>query len=217
MSTIAPQNPLNPSTPVITPQRHALGMPSGSVRSILTILIVALFCGVLLFPSGAAAAQAIPPYLLWLMFLIVGHLFASHRHVLADQPAPLHTPRWFIRIVIIAALAGTVGWKIYSDPVGMQARWNATIELVKIQWFLPLLLLGGFFIGAILHPLIGRDNPPVAVQDFQAWLALIAVVFLLIAAAVHLIIEPSTSGPVSHQNWETFVAAVIAFYFGARS
>jgi hypothetical protein len=216
MSTLAPQSAVPPNQ-TAPPKRHALGMPGGSVRSILALLVVALFCGVLLFPSGAAEPQAMPPYLIYLIFLILGHLFASHAHVAADHPAPLHMPRGLVRLAIIAALAATLWWKIHNDPEDMLARWNATVELIKIQWFLPLLLLGGFFIGAILHPLIGRDNPPVAVQDLQAWLALIAVAALFIAAIVHLIIEPSTSGPVSHPMWETFVAAIIAFYFGARS
>jgi hypothetical protein len=215
MSTAAaPNSAPSPSPP---PQRHALGMPAGSVRSILAILVVGLFCGVLLVPSGAAEAQPIPPYLLYLVFLIVGHLFAVHAHAPAQHPAPLHLPRGFVRLLIMAAIAGTVGWKIYSDPTGMQERWNATIDVIKEQWYQPLLLLGGFFIGVLLHPLIGRDDPPVAIQDFQAWLALVAIVVLLIAAMVHLIIEPSTSRTVSHQGWETFVAAIIAFYFGARS
>jgi hypothetical protein len=122
-----------------------------------------------------------------------------------------------VQLLIIAAVAGPLGWKIYSDPAGMQARWNTTVELIKIQWDLPLLLLGGFFLGAILHPIIGRENPPVAIQDLQAWIALVAVALLFIAAIVHLIIEPSTSGPISHPAWEKFVAAIIAFYFGARS
>jgi hypothetical protein len=79
------------------------------------------------------------------------------------------------------------------------------------------LLLGGFFVGALLHPLIGRDNPSVAIQDLQAWLALVAVAGLCIAAIIHFVVEASTSRPVSEPGWEMWLAGIVAFYFGARS
>jgi hypothetical protein len=217
MSISAVPNTAILSGPAPAPPRHALGMPGGSIRSILALLVVALFCGVLLFPSGAEGPQAIPPYLVYLIFLILGHLFASHRHVVPGHPAPLYLPRFLVRLAIIAALAGTLGWKIYSDPDGMQTRWNATVELLKDQAYLPILLLGAFFIGAILHPLIGRDNAPIAVQDLQGWLALISVLTLVVAGIIHLVIEQSTSRPISHPTWESYVAVVIACYFGVRA
>ncbi len=201
---------------ILVRRRHALGMREGSVRSILTLLVVALFCGVLWMPAKGAAVQPIPPYLLYLLFLILGHLFAAHSQTAAD-PAPLHLPRALIRLLIIVALAGTVGWLIYSDPERMEARWNASVDLIKVQWFLPLLLLGGFFVGVLLRLLVGHDNLPLPVQDFEAWLALIAVIGLCVAAMLHFVIEPSTTRPISHPTWESVLAAVVAFYFGARS
>jgi hypothetical protein len=214
MSTLAPQ-PIVPPNQAAAQDRHPLGMPSGSVRSILTLLVVALFCGVLLVP--ARAADPIPPYLIYLLFLSLGHLFAVHAHAPAQDPAPLHFPRGLLRLLIIAAVAGTLAWKIYSDRAGMLTRWHATMNELGAQWLLPLLLLGGFFVGSLLHPLIGRDNPSVAIQDLQAWLALIAIIGLCIAAVVHIIIEASTPQPVSHSLWESVLAGIVAFYFGARS
>ena len=55
-------------------KRHALGMPEGSVRSILAILVVTLVCAVMLVPGRR---ELVPPYLLYLMFLILGHFFAA--------------------------------------------------------------------------------------------------------------------------------------------
>ena len=81
---------------------------------------------------------------------------------------------------------------------------------------MPILLLGGFFLGVILRMVVGH-NPPVWAQDFEAWVALIAVAGLFIMALVHLVIAPSTSEPPSMAGFEGFLAAIIAFYFGARS
>jgi hypothetical protein len=203
-----------PESAAATP-RYALGMPSGSVRSILAILVVAMFCALVLFPTRLT--DPFPPYLLYLLFLILGHLFAFHVHAAKHHPAPLHLPRILVRLVIIVALAATLGWKIYSDPTGMRERWDATVDAIKEEWYLPLLLLGGFFVGAILHPIIGRDNPPIAIQDLQAWLALIAIIGLCVLAMVHLIIEKGTTEPILNPMVSCVLATIVAFYFGARS
>jgi len=194
-------------------KRHALGMPEGSVRSILAILVVTLVCAVMLVPGRR---ELVPPYLLYLMFLILGHFFAALKHRDPGQHAPLYLPRALVKLAIIGALGATIGWKLYHDPEDLRLKWEASLDLVKEQWFMPILLLGGFFLGVILRMVVGH-NPPVWAQDFEAWVALIAVAGLFIMALVHLVIAPSTSEPPSMAGFEGFLAAIIAFYFGARS
>ena len=194
------------------PKRHALGLPEGSVRSILALLVVGLVCSVLLIPQ-----EPLPPYLLYLLFLILGHYFAAVGNTARDQPGPLHLPGGLVRLVIILALAGSIGWVAYSDPEGLAARWNTSIDLIRAQWFMPVVLLAGFFVGVLLRMIVGRDSPSYFVQDFEAWIALVGVVGLCIAALIHLVITPSTGRAMSMPTWESFLAAVVAFYFGARS
>jgi hypothetical protein len=194
-------------------KRHALGMPEGSVRSILALLVVILVCAVMLVPGRR---ELVPPYLLYLMFLILGHFFAALGRHDPQQHAPLYIPRILVRLAIIGALGATVGWKLYHDPEDLRLKWEASLDLVKEQWFMPLLLLGGFFLGVILRMFVGHNPPPWG-QDFEAWVAMIAVVGLFIMALVHLVISPSTGEPIQLPKFEGFLAAVIAFYFGARS
>jgi peptidoglycan/LPS O-acetylase OafA/YrhL len=194
-------------------KRHALGMPEGSVRSILAILVVTLVCAVMLVPGRK---ELVPPYLLYLMFLILGHFFAAMRHHDPQQHAPLYIPRTLIKLAIIGALIATIGWKLYENPEDLKEKWMASMDLVKEQWFMPLLLIAGFFLGIILRMFVGQNPSPWA-QDFEAWVALIAVIGLFIMALVHLVIAPSTDRPFGLPKFEGFLAAVIAFYFGARS
>jgi hypothetical protein len=195
--------------------RHALGMPSGSVRAILALLVVALVCSMVLMAHGG---DAIPPYLLYLLFLIVGHFFAalgaSHGQ---PHPWPLHMPPGLLRLLIIAALCSAIGWKWVTDPDGLLSKWQASIELLQQQWYLPPLLLGGFFVGVIVRALVGRDHPPPRVQDFEAWLSLVAVTGLCVAGIIHLVINPSLEQGITLPKWESFLALIVAFYFGARS
>jgi hypothetical protein len=194
-------------------KRHALGMPAGSVRSILALLVVLLVCGVMLVPGRK---ELLPPYLLYLMFLILGHFFAALGHHDPEQHAPLSIPRTLVRLAIIGALGATITWKLYHDPDDLKDKWMASLAQVQEQWFMPLLLMGGFFVGIIMRMFVGRNPKPMA-QDFEAWVALIAVIGLFIMALVHLVISPSTGEPVSLPKFEGFLAAVIDFYFGARS
>jgi hypothetical protein len=198
-------------------KRHALGLPAGSIRSILALLVVALVCSVMLLPGRQG--DAIPPYLLYLLFLILGHFFAAmgSRHGQAEHPWPLHLPPGLVRLLIIAALGGTIGWKLYTDPDGLAARWEASIDQIKEQWNLPILLLGGFFVGVILRAIVGRDNPPPMIQDIEAWIALVGVLCLCIAGMIHLVINPSLEQSIHLPSWEGFLAVLVAFYFGARS
>src|ERR1700720_4365768 len=78
--------------PDLAAKRHALNLPAGSVRATHVLGIVALVCVILLVP--AQTAVAIPPYLIYLLFLAVGHYFAAHGVTIATRgeqsPSPLY-------------------------------------------------------------------------------------------------------------------------------
>src|SRR5262245_30225866 len=106
-------------------KRHALGLPGGSVRATLALMIVGLICALILIP-----APAIPPYLFYLLFMILGHFFAAHGNTIApagtDQRSPLYLPPGLIRLVIIVALSATINWKLYNDLNGFNQQLSAS-------------------------------------------------------------------------------------------
>jgi len=195
-------------------KRHALGLPAGSVRSLHVLLVVALFCIVLLIPPrNPERPVPIPPYVVYLLFIILGHFFASSGEA---QASPLHVPRGLLRLLIILILGAAVGWKIYNDQTGMQAQFNASVDELKLQPLLPVIILGGFFLGVLLRLVVGGDQPP-WFQDLKAWTSIVALVGLGIAVIIHSVINPSLAEPYSMPHWEGILGAVIAFYFGERS
>ena len=202
------------TTPI---KRHALGLPAGSVRATHVLVIVGLICGLLFVPTDRNVH--VPPYLIYLLFLIMGHYFAAHGHGVGagGQPSPLHLPRGSIRFLIILLLGGTIGWQMYHDPVGLKAHFDSSLDELKAQPFMPLIVLGGFILGVIVRSLVGRDNPPQAWQDFEAWMSLMALLGLLGAVIVHLIIGASVGERLSLPIGESILGGAIAFYFGARS
>ena len=128
-------------------------------------------------------------------------------------------PAASVRVLIVAALAGCIGWKLYDDPDHLHKQFEESLKLLKDQAFLPLVILGGFFLGVFVRALVGRTSPPAALQDLEAWLSLLSMVALTSAAVIHLVIDPSLDiGEKLHlPHWEGFVGGMIAFYFGERS
>lgn len=129
----------------------------------------------------------------------------------------MHLPPFLVRLIIIAGLMGTVAYLYSTDPDGLKRKWEASIDMIRADWYLPVMLLTGFFVGVVLRSIVGRNNPPIFIQDLEAWIALIGVIGLCIAGFIHLVINPSLRNPINFPNLEGFLAVVVVFYFGARS
>jgi hypothetical protein len=200
-------------------KRHALGLPAGSVRATHILGIVGLVCGLLLVPPERGLH--VPPYLIYLLFLGLGHYFAAHGADIAASnsggSSPLYLPAGTVRVLIVLLLGGTIGWRIYSNPEALLQNFTESLDDMKGQPYVLLAILGAFFLGVIVRRLMGRDNPPQAWQDFEAWLSLISLVGLLAAAIVHLVVNASVMEQFSLPVSEGILGAGIAFYFGARS
>jgi hypothetical protein len=205
-----------PAPPV---RRFALGLPAGSIRAGLVLGVVALICAIILIP--AKGVVAIPPYLIYLLFMMLGHYFAAHGTTIATRddpaPSPLHLPGGFVRILIIIALLGCFGYKMNTDAAGLKLQFDASLEELKKQPEMPLVILGGFIVGVMVRSIVGRTNPPAVWQDIEAWFSLLAFVGLSIAAVIHIIVDPTLPDRLMLEVWESSVGGIIAFYFGERS
>lgn len=208
---------MNNTPPV---RRHALGLPAGSIRAAHVLVIVGITCALILNPRDIAID--IPAYLIYLLFLILGHFYAAHGTSIASrdsgQPSPLYLPGGTIRFLVIAALGATIGWKLSQNPDALQQQFERSLEGLKEQPYLPVVIVAAFFVGVVLRGIVGRTNPPQWLQDFEAWISLLALVGLGIAGVLHLIVTASLEIPLlSLPKWEGILGAVIAFYFGERS
>src|SRR5687767_12179239 len=96
--------------------RPPLGLPPGSVRATLAVLIGGLFWALLLF---ADHTQQIPLYLYFLLSLEL-LFFVAHGHTIGPEatgrPSPWWFPRGFFRALIVLGFLLTLGWKAYQDP-----------------------------------------------------------------------------------------------------
>ncbi|MBX9677365.1 MAG: hypothetical protein K2X38_01290 [Gemmataceae bacterium] len=200
------------------PVRHALGLPAGSVRATHILAVVGLVCAILLIPTRAEAVP-VPPYLVYLLFLLLGHFFAAHGVTISagpSHPRPLYLPGGFVRLFVFLALAGTIGYHLFADPNNLEEHFGASVDELKKQPITPLVILAGFFLGLMLRAIIGNSTSA-GWKDIEAWISLIALAGLVVAGIIHLVISPTSQENLSMPNWEAGLGAVVAFYFGERS
>ena len=174
-------------------------------------------------------SQEVPDYLSALMFVIMGHYFATRKRnaavaVPGDEPGPppLFLPKGSVRL-LLAGGSAAVAVVLYQRGVLTRIDKNPGVT--------TLLLVGGFLIGVILNVLIGwwrarGKRRHRAIEDLQA-LAAMGAAAVLVALVWNRIfpVVPVDQVDAIFNRWghfgrfgpEHLLAAVIGFYFGSRS
>ena len=200
----------------------------------MTLVITALACLVGFMILGLIWAlmymnREVPLYLQYLMFMILGHYFAS-RHQSAipvdtRESSPLFMPRGFIRVLIVLGFLGVIAGLYFQHKDDL----DTLLGDLKMRTdedkkrFLPLLLVLGFFLGLVAAKIGGmmggKEGQPGWYQDIQAWLALLAMIALAAEVVIQLIINPKLDEEkqINLPELQNILAAIVGFYFGARS
>jgi hypothetical protein len=204
------------NVPVEPYLRHPLGLPPGSVRSVLALMIAGLFWLLIAMPEGHEVP--VPPFLYFLLALVM-LFFGSHgstigRH-LGDGRSPLGMPRGSIRGLILLGTAGVLGWLYYSKPDQFASRLTPDPKDLA-QW--PMLMLasfGAFALGYVIR--LGPWRDSAGFQDALATLSLVAMLGLVAETIIVVFINPNVLERLDLKVWEAILTAAVAFYFGARS
>ena len=208
-------------SPELEDFRHPLGLPAGSVRALLTLLVVAVVC------VEMVRGHDLLSQFVWVeaLMIVLAHYFTNRRLVylppdgiarlteqgiLAPEPHPLYLPRHTIRLIIVAAFVLVAAW-LYKegrllDPKGQIVDKHAAAVLITVFAYLAGVLLRGLG-GLILR---GRQNAPARIWgDLKALVALAAMLF---AAGVTLLGKPELLPDVARHA----ALAAVMFYFGSR-
>jgi hypothetical protein len=196
---------------------HAFGLPSGSVRALLAILVFAAAWALLIFRPAAE----IPDFLRDLLFIILGHYFAARRAAAPGDeagPPPLYLPRGSVRLVLVIGCVGVA--------VVLLRRGQLT-DIERNPGVLTLVLVGGFLLGVALSAVFAwwrarGHRPPRLVEDLRAAVSLaaaVALIALVAARAFHLVPPGAIAWRIGLGRYgpEHLLAAIVGFYFGSRS
>ncbi|HWG44007.1 MAG TPA: hypothetical protein VN688_14610 [Gemmataceae bacterium] len=222
--SITPALPPPGQPPSLPPRRHALGLPPGSIRALLALSVLALLWLLALRPiaggSEAAADLKLPTVFMdlqILMVLILSHFFAAHGHTIRPTSgvrSPLGLPRGSVRLLLLAGYLGLAGFLYHTQP---KFEYPSTSALILL-----LVLVSGFFFGHILTTAVQSVSGgvlPFWFQDVEAWVALLAILCMGIILIIQLFINTSVSleRQLDLPVVEAVLAALVGFYFGARS
>lgn len=200
------------SAAVHPPEYHPFGLPMGTVRGFISVLICSFFWIVLLLPEGREIKAPLAHFfLLTLVFLA----FASHPGRFADEPTPFLP--WLMRVLFVGGSIAVVAYVGYEYPGRLSDRLTPKAEEVA-QWPIQLATLaGGFGAGLFLRFVMGRNSPPF--QTMRAWVSLIAMLVLIGETVLQFLILPNSAprDPNSLKVWEGIVTATVAAYFGMRA
>ena len=193
----------------------ALGLPSGSIRAILTLMTVGFIT--------LQTARGVRVSLLWFesLMIVLAHYFASRRLVqlprelrekltadgfLEAEPNPLYLPRHTLRLVIIGAFVALAIYLFRNDRL---------LDPVAVPIFIAV---GSYFLGIGFHAVMGRwkggKQVPRGVSRFDDLKAIVTLV------AMGLVIVLQLSGLQSSvpyaEKLEALPLALMLFYFGSR-
>jgi hypothetical protein len=185
------------------------GLPTGSVRGLLSVLICSFFWIVLLLPPESTIT---PPlghfFLLTLVFLA----FASH----PAPDTPTHVLPWLLRILFVGGTVAVVVFALVKDPHLAATRLTPSRDEIA-QW--PVLLgclAGGFATGLILRSILGRRSE--MFMTLRAWVGVVSMLLLLAETILQFLILPNVAekNPEALKIWEGILIAPVAGYFGSR-
>lgn len=197
-------------------QYHAhqpFGLPLGSVRGIMSVVICAFFWLLLLLPTESPAKAVLAHFFLLGLVLMA---FASSPKVAERDVSPFLP--WLLRIVFVGGSVAVVLFVLFTrDTEILQRRLTPDPEEVK-AWWIPFLstLSGGFAFGLFLRFLLGRDNH--IFQALRAWFSVAGIMMLVLELGLFFAMTTGTGRMDEFLHyWQAVELVIVSAYFGTRA
>jgi len=189
-----------------------LGMPTGSVRALLTLLTTAVVC------TSIVRRRELDFFWFETLLIALAHYFTTRRFVslppevveqlqrqgiVEHESHPLFLPRHSIRTLILGAFVG-LGFYLYREG-----------RLYERDSLSLLGIVGAYFLGAVVRGITGwfsrvRDRPPSRFWGDAR--ALIVLAVMMAAAVPEFLGAGDTLPPELHK----IALGLMLFYFGSR-
>lgn len=199
--------------PVSNP-RHPFGLPMGTVRGFLSLLICSFFWIVLLSTTDPNVKPLLAHFFLLALVLLA---FASSPGA-EDRKEGGATLPWLMRVLFVGGSVAVVGYCLATNPSQFSNRITPKPDEFK-QWWGPFMacMAGGFAGGLFLRFVLGTQN--IAFQAIRAWLSVVGMVMLTVELAmfVALLSSDNEKYDAFFHTWQAIEIAVVSAYFATRS
>ena len=193
--------------------QHPFGLPPGSVRSFMSLLILSYFWLAVFWPGDNVKTLTGHFFLLG---LVLYTLLPSRHH--ADGFIG-HMLPWILRI---AAVGGSVLVLVYMQSHGIENYRDRLLpDTAEFrEWWIPFscTLVAGLYLGYGLKLLFGERSP--VFTTLRSWLSVVGMVMLVLEVGlfiIHLSTKSGDAGFVDFLRYYEFVElAIVSAYFGTR-
>lgn len=198
------------------PEFLPYGLPMGTVRGFLSILICSFFW-IFLLMGNPAPGDPTPKAPLGHFFLLTLVFLAFASHPIEAMRTSAILP-WIIRIIFVGGSIAVVAYVGITHPERLASRLTPDAADIP-QW--PVLLgclAGGFGLALAVRFILGRRSPMFV--TLRAWVGVLAMLLLLFETIFQFVILPNMSDKPSvevMQIWEGILIATVAAYFGSRA
>ena len=196
-------------------KRPPLGMPPGSVRALLCLMIVAFLV--------IQTARGVRVDVVWseALMIMLAHYFTTRRFVplsnelrskleatgeIEPDESPLYLPKHSVRILLIGAFGG-LAWYLYDHG-----------RLFEPQSLSLLVSVGAYLLGITVRGMLGWWSQHTGVTAPAWWVDMKAIGTLLIVLAAILL---QLAGAKEMQGFDAsrlqdFSLGLVLYYFGSR-
>jgi hypothetical protein len=192
------------------------GLPMGTVRGFLSVLICSFFW-IFLLMGNPAPGDPTPKAPLGHFFLLTLVFLAFASHPIEAMRTSAILPL-IMRLIFVGGSIAVLIYIAFTDTQRLASRLTPDAADIP-QW--PVLLgclAGGFGVALAIRFILGRRSP--MFMTLRAWVGVIAMLLLLFETIFQFVILPNMSDKPSMevmQVWEGIIIAVVAAYFGSRA
>lgn len=192
--------------------RHTYGLPAGTVRGFMSVLICSFFWIVLLISDQTPPFTA--PLGHFVLLFLVFSAFASHP-IQHDQ-SPLLP--WLMRLIFVGGSVAVIAFVAINYPGRLQERLTPSHTELPSWLLLVSTMAIGFAAGLFARFVLGRDSN--LYMTIRGWLGTVAMLLLVAETVFQFVIRPAMGNPPTADAlkiWEAIIIAFVSAYFGTRS
>jgi hypothetical protein len=206
------QTPVSDVYDSVHEPRHPFGLPLGSVRGVMALLICAFFWMVLLWPGEDLVKPLLGHFFLLALVLLA---FASSPGQRGERGSPFLP--WILRVLFVGGSVAVVAITLVQFPERFQTR--LTPDPVEFRdWWGPFLatMSIGFAAGLFIRFVLGREHP--LFQTLRAWLSVVGITMLSLELALFVMFTTADNKPAEFlRYWQAVEIAFVSAYFGTRA
>lgn len=190
--------------------RHPYGLPAGTIRAMMSLLICSFFWLLLLLPEDRAFKAPLGHFvLITLVFLA----FVSHPTRNEGSVLP-----WIMRLLVTGGTIAVMMFVNMQHPDRLSERLTPESAEMKMWPVLVGVMAAAFAGGILVRKLLGSTSP--LFESLRAWVGVAAMLVLVVETVFQFAIRPTLSKPPSPESlkvWEGIIIGFVSAYFGARA